>query len=640
VDIGRDALTAHAAVADAEFIAFQQAIAGRYSLERELGRGGMGIVYLAREVRLARPVAIKVLPRQMALSRPELRERFVREAQMAARLSHPNIVPIHHVDEAGEFVFFVMAYIDGETLGDRLRARGAVQPADAARILREIAWALAYAHRLGIVHRDVKPDNILLERESNRALVSDFGIAGAANTATDADAGYIRGTAHYLSPEQASGGAVDARSDIYSLGVLGYYALAGRLPFEGATASAVLTAHLTETPEPLARAAPAVPHRLAQAVDRCLEKDPDHRWPSGEKFAEAVDAAFEPPREIPAPLRAWLSRNERDQRGRIAVSLYITLLSAGFAVHNPLATLFIAGPLISTLLLGPEIARARRLLALGFTLDDMRAALHTFTMRRREELVYEAAEHSVFALRTLAVVTTVGVVSAVVAGGLAFGAGAANVAANTVFTLGAIAGVAGAVAFVGEALRQRMSARFGSRLLKFWNGVWGERLARLSALGLKRPAVAQSALPQYTEVALGRATDALFAALPKHLRKELKDVPETVRRLESDAKALRETLDTLDEAIGAAARVASDRGAVRDGVVDDRELRRRRDLAAERLAATVTALESIRLGLLRLRIGSAPVASVTEALEAASRVGRDISIVIAAEGEVQQALTR
>jgi len=172
---------------DAEFIEFQRAIAGRYSLERELGRGGMGVVYLARELRLARPVAIKVLPRALAESRPELRERFVREAQMAAQLSHPNIVPIHHVDEADDSVFFVMAYIDGETLGDRLRTRGALASTEAARILREVAWALAYAHLRGIVHRDVKADNILLERGSGRALVSDFGIAGELQTPSTAD---------------------------------------------------------------------------------------------------------------------------------------------------------------------------------------------------------------------------------------------------------------------------------------------------------------------------------------------------------------------------------------------------------------------------------------------------------------------
>src|ERR687889_2292202 len=159
-----------------EFLALQSALAGEYSLQRELGRGGMGIVYLARDVQLDRDVAIKVLPSHLART-AESRERFVREARTAAGLSHPHIVPIHRVGEAAGFVFFVMSYVEGETLGERLRTRGPLPPAEAARVLREVAWALAYAHGRGVVHRDVKPDNILLEEGTGRALVTDFGIA-------------------------------------------------------------------------------------------------------------------------------------------------------------------------------------------------------------------------------------------------------------------------------------------------------------------------------------------------------------------------------------------------------------------------------------------------------------------------------
>src|ERR1043165_3589171 len=155
-----------------EFLELQAALAGEYSLQRELGRGGMGVVYLARDVQLDRDVAIKVLPADLAQN-PAGRERFIREARMAAGLSHPNIVPIHRVGEANGFVFFVMSYVEGETLGERLRTKGPLQPAEAARVMREVAWALAYAHGRGIVHRDVKPDNILLEAATGRALVTD-----------------------------------------------------------------------------------------------------------------------------------------------------------------------------------------------------------------------------------------------------------------------------------------------------------------------------------------------------------------------------------------------------------------------------------------------------------------------------------
>src|SRR5215212_1651234 len=258
-----------------EFLQLQAALAGEYSLERELGRGGMGVVYLARDVQLDRDVAIKVLPAHLART-AESRERFVREARTAAGLSHPHIVPIHRVGEAtapaahdapggardadGGFVFFVMSYVEGETLGERLRREGPLPPADAARVLREVAWALAYAHGRGIVHRDVKPDNILVEAGTGRALVTDFGIAhGGAHASVETDPGKIMGTAHFISPEQAANESIDGRSDIYALGVVGYLAVSGRLPFEAPNLPALLVRQATEAPPSVVRAAPGMP---------------------------------------------------------------------------------------------------------------------------------------------------------------------------------------------------------------------------------------------------------------------------------------------------------------------------------------------------------------------------------------------
>src|SRR2546425_2725061 len=247
---------------DRLFLDFQSALAGRYSLEREVGRGGMGVVYLAREVRLDRPVAIKLLPPAKARD-GALRERFLREARTAAKLSHPNIIPIFTVDETGEFVFFAMAYVEGETLTQRVRERGPLPPSEAARVLREVVWALAYAHSQGVVHRDVKPDNIILEAATGRALVADFGIAGLVKGAAGLEGGEVIGTPEFMSPEQVLGETVDGRSDLYSLGLVGYFALSGKLPFEGSKATEILAKQVTEPPPLLARAAGGVPRKLS-----------------------------------------------------------------------------------------------------------------------------------------------------------------------------------------------------------------------------------------------------------------------------------------------------------------------------------------------------------------------------------------
>ncbi len=268
---------------------FAAALAGQYELEREIGRGGMGVVYLARDLKLDRRVAIKTLPPHLA-SDPVVRERFLREARTAGRLTHPNIVPIHRADELDGHVFFVMGFVDGESLAQRIRELGRIDPREALRELRDVAFALGFAHDHGIIHRDVKAENILIERSSGRALVTDFGIARLAEAAPLTSTGQVLGTVYYLSPEQVSGEAVDARSDLYSLGVVGYFALAGRFPFDAELASAVLIAHVTKTAPPLHTVAADCPRAFADVIDRCLAKDPGDRFQTALEVVGALDA--------------------------------------------------------------------------------------------------------------------------------------------------------------------------------------------------------------------------------------------------------------------------------------------------------------------------------------------------------------
>jgi serine/threonine protein kinase len=265
-------------------------LAGQYLVERELGRGGMGVVYLAREVRLDRLVALKVLPPHLAAD-PTIRERFLREARTAAQLSHPNIVPIYRAEEIGGFAFFAMAYIEGENLAERIRDRGGLPPAEVVRVLRESAWALAYAHARGVVHRDIKAANIMIERGTGRAVVTDFGIARDTRSASLTTPGEVIGTAYFMSPEQANGGDVDGRTDLYSLGVAGFQALSARLPFEGDNPNAVLVAVATRPAPSLREFAPSLPPALIEVIDRCLQRDPALRYATGEDLAAALGQA-------------------------------------------------------------------------------------------------------------------------------------------------------------------------------------------------------------------------------------------------------------------------------------------------------------------------------------------------------------
>ncbi len=269
------------------------ALGDAYTIEGEIGRGGMGVVYRARDERLQRRVAIKVLPPELAFQ-DEIRQRFMREAQTAARLSHPHIVPIHGVDEGGGLVYFVMGLVDGESLGARIKRRGQLPAEEVRRIMKETADALSAAHAFSVVHRDIKPDNILLEGTRGRVMVTDFGIAkalsAAGSGATLTGAGVAIGTPAYMSPEQAAGEReIDGRSDVYSLGIVAYQMVTGELPFQAPTVAGILMKQITEAAPLVTLKRPDVPEDLALAISRCLEKDPENRWPTADALRRALE---------------------------------------------------------------------------------------------------------------------------------------------------------------------------------------------------------------------------------------------------------------------------------------------------------------------------------------------------------------
>ena len=270
-----------------------EALGDAYTIEGEIGRGGMGVVYRARDERLQRRVAIKVLPPELAFQQ-DIRERFTREAQTAARLSHPHIVPIHSVGEGQGLVYFVMGYVDGESVAARIRRRGSLSVDEARRIMMETADALSAAHAMSVIHRDIKPDNILLEGTRGRVMVTDFGIAKALSStsgATLTGIGVAIGTPAFMSPEQAAGERdIDGRSDLYSLGVVTYQMLTGALPFNAPSVAGILMKQITEPAPDLRIKRPDTPEDLAQAVGRCLEKDPESRWATADALRRALES--------------------------------------------------------------------------------------------------------------------------------------------------------------------------------------------------------------------------------------------------------------------------------------------------------------------------------------------------------------
>ena len=333
------------------------ALSRGYRLERELGRGGMATVYLAEDLKHHRPVAVKVLHPELAAALGH--ERFLREVEIAARLQHPHVLTLIDSGEAEGFLYYVMPFVDGGSLRARLAQEHELPVADVVRIIREVADALAEAHKHGVVHRDIKPDNVLLRGQ--HVVITDFGIAKALAAAVaggrerpDRDSGrdlhpvtsvgVTLGTPTYMAPEQAAGDpAIDHRADIYALGVMAYEMLTGAPPFTGSTPQSVLAAHMTRQPEPIASRRAAVPAALSAVVMRCLEKKPADRWQSVNALLAQLDAMSTPGGGmLPLSPAATRESGSRKSFTRNRVLVLIAVLAvvgvAGYALRSRMTT--------------------------------------------------------------------------------------------------------------------------------------------------------------------------------------------------------------------------------------------------------------------------------------------------------------
>ncbi len=629
-----------ASPSDPLFFEFQLALAGRYSLDHELGRGGMGVVYLAHEVHLDRPVAIKLLPPERAVD-PVLRERFLREARMAAKLSHPNIIPIHAVDDAGGFVFYVMAYVEGETLANRVRTRGPLPNAEGTRILRDVAWALAHAHSQGLVHRDVKPDNIMLEAGSGRVMVTDFGIAAVTSDATGDG---VSGTPEFMSPEQALGKEVDGRSDLYALGATAFFALTGRLPFEGATPTEVLAKQVTEpAPGVLSMGIP-VSRKLAVLVDRCLAKEPDKRPASAEALAEQMAVAIEQRKELPVAIRMFAKKHARLDGAGTALGPVLTVMAAAGAGSYtqsalPVLAIFGAGFVVAPALYLVHVARET--MQIGFTHDDVLPALRAEVEQGREDRTVEIwrGQTKLERFAAAASIVSAGAMGTLVA--LSYemtewlyathayltATNVWNVVSWVTVGLGIVTGVSIVTWLVQWQRRRDIDS-------EFWEWVWGGRIGkwafRMAKRLLRGKRVATVMTHRATELALGMAAENLFETLPKETRESLRELPVILHRLQEDAQRLRAQYNDLQQALTEAP----------DGGTSDAyaEVRETRDSIHAKLTEAVTALETVRLNLLRLHAGSATVEGLTTHLNIAADVSAEVERLLAAREEIERHL--
>lgn len=580
-----------------------EALGKAYTIEGEIGRGGMGVVYRARDERLQRRVAIKVLPPELAFQQ-DIRERFMREAQTAARLSHPHIVPIHAVGEEHGLVYFVMGYVDGESLGGRIKRRGQLPVEEVRRIMKETADALSAAHAQSVIHRDIKPDNILLEGTRGRVMVTDFGIAkalSATSGATLTGLGVAIGTPSYMSPEQAAGERdIDGRSDLYSLGIVSYQMLTGQLPFTAPTVAGILMKHITEPAPLVTTVRPDVPEDLALAVSRCLEKDPENRWSSADQLRRALESrsvgSYRPTGPRPARTGGQWQRNERGEWVRVNAEELVNLPDTGepmiirktraqfarwAAVSGGLFLINIATGLDTPWFLFPAGGMAIGLLK---SYSELWQAGYSWRDVLQRPPAADALERKL-----------------------------------------------GKGGRLPRDLPPPSVEEFGAQVAQV-NQVQGDRAAILRLIERLTPAE-QKMLPE-----IGPTTDALF--------QRALDLARTLHAMDSNLGG--EDLSKIEERIAAvAAEPESEERNRRLGLLERQrqsyvDLKSRRDKVAEHLESCVLAMQNVRFDLLRLR--SAGVAAVmddlTQATQQAKALSRDVDNVIAAAGEIKEAIER
>ncbi|MGH7582417.1 MAG: protein kinase domain-containing protein [Gemmatimonadales bacterium] len=323
-----------------------EALTGHYTIEREVGAGGMATVFLAHDLKHDRKVALKVLRPELAAALGS--ERFPREIRFVAQFNHPHILSLYDSGEVKGFLYYVMPFVEGESLRDRLSREHQLPIADAVRILKEVADALAYSHARGVVHRDIKPGNVLLS--GRHAVVTDFGVAKAV-TAAGRDSmttvGMAVGTPHYMAPEQAMGqGEIDQRADIYALGILAYEMLTGRTPFTSETAQGILAAHVMEEPKPIRDLRPAIPEPLAAVIMKCLAKNPADRWQSADELLAQLDLIAATPSGGMTPTHTRpvqgigpgkSMRRRMPMMGIAGVVVVLTAAAGWFALHGKAA---------------------------------------------------------------------------------------------------------------------------------------------------------------------------------------------------------------------------------------------------------------------------------------------------------------